>query len=590
MNGADLERADSWLGRLGGAVTIAELLLAAAILLLAFLAPGAGRGWFERIERGAATLARSRWGAILAVGALVLLARAAFLPWFGPPVPISYDENSLVLQAQTFAAGRWANPTPPFWEHFEAVYVNLVPAYASMYFPGRGLPLAAGLAVAGHPWIGAWLSFVLMAMAAVWMLQGWVSRPLALLGGVLVVLRLGVFSYWVNSYQGGAFAALGGMLVVGAVPRVLRSPGWSNGLALAVGAVILLITRPVEGALLCVPIGIFMLAAMLRKKAYPWARLAVRVALPVAALCALGGAALLAHNRATTGDALTAPYDLNRQAYAITPAFLTQPRIEGEQRGPAYFRKVFEAEDASYARRSSAGQLAIGVAAKLFYNWNFYLGLLLTAPFIAGLWAARTDYMLTGTAALFFAGYAFQTWNFPHYTAPIYPVILVILMKGFGWLRAWRPRGRDAGLFLARALPAATLLVLAVPASSVVTGWPALESNARSQACCALQQSTLRAQLSARLNAVPGRDLVMVNSDMLHPTFEPTVYNDPDIAGADVIWAHKLDPRKDAALQRFHAGRTVWELDWADDGTPRLGRVSPIAQIGEAEAGGRTRP
>ena len=37
--------------------------------------------------------------------------------------------------------GRLANPTHPFWEHFETFYVNQVPAYASMYFPGRGAPL-----------------------------------------------------------------------------------------------------------------------------------------------------------------------------------------------------------------------------------------------------------------------------------------------------------------------------------------------------------------------------------------------------------------------------------------------------------------
>lgn len=549
---------------------VAELVLAITIILLAFLAPSVGRSFFERVEKSTATLAHDRLGQILAVGLFALVARAAFLPWLGPPVPIGYDENSLVLQAQTFIAGRLANPTPALWEHFEGIYVNVRPAYASMYFPGRGLPLAAGLLLADNIWIGVWLSFILMSMASVWMLQGWVSRPLALLGGVLVVLRLGVFSYWVNSYQGGAFSALGGMLVLGAVPRILREPGWRNGLALAVGAFFLLITRPFEGALLCVPLGIFMLMAVLRAKAYPFTRLAARVALPVVALCAVGGGILIAHNKAATGDPLNAPYALNRETYAITPAFLTASRVDGEQRGPAYFRKYFEVEDRSYALRSNPVQVALGIFAKLYDSWNFYVGFILSLGFLAGLWTVRKQYILTGTLIAFFIGYFLETWNFPHYTSPIYSVFLIILVKGFARLRGWRFRQRDVGLFLTRAMPFASLLVLAMPAASVIAGWPALENNRHNRPCCALAQNTVRARIAAKLEAMPGRDLVMVASDMRHPIHEAILYNDPDIGASEIVWAHKLDPRKDAALQALYSGRNVWDLDWADDGTPRL--------------------
>ncbi|MDB5870246.1 MAG: putative rane protein, partial [Polaromonas sp.] len=109
-----------------------ELALTAVFLLLAYKAPHLGSRAFERIERYFGGLARHRAGQIMAVGLLAVICRAVMLPWLGVPEPSVFDETSIVLQAQTFMQGRLANPTHPFWEHFETFYVNQVPAYASM--------------------------------------------------------------------------------------------------------------------------------------------------------------------------------------------------------------------------------------------------------------------------------------------------------------------------------------------------------------------------------------------------------------------------------------------------------------------------
>ena len=126
------------------------------------------------------------------------------LPIEPVPQPVIVDEFSHLLLDETLVLGRATNPTHPMWAHMETLQVIQKPTYASMYPPGQGAFLALGKIATGHPWAGVVLSVALMCMAIGWALQAWLPPGWVLLGALIAVARFGLFSYWINSYWGGA--------------------------------------------------------------------------------------------------------------------------------------------------------------------------------------------------------------------------------------------------------------------------------------------------------------------------------------------------------------------------------------------------
>ena len=216
-----------------------------------------------------------------------------------------------------------------------------------MYFPAQGMMMAAGQVVFGNPWYGVLLSVGLMCGALCWMLQGWLPPGWALLGGMLAVLRLGLFSNWVNGYYGGAIAATGGALVLGALPRFRRMKDGASvrdGVWLAVGAILLATSRPYEGLLVCAPAAVVLFFPAIQRPRSLIAPLAL----------VLIAAGLMAHyDQRVFGSALTLPYQTNRMTYASAPVFLWEsPRPAQEYRSKEMhdFFQIWEMHDFRLAR------------------------------------------------------------------------------------------------------------------------------------------------------------------------------------------------------------------------------------------------
>src|SRR6266850_835819 len=298
-----------------------EICLSVVAILWAFAFPYFGSRWFDRIEPTFSRFAQRRTLSVVAVGILAVVARLAVLPILPVPDPAIHDEFSYLLMSDTFARGRLANPTHPMWHHFETFQVNMVPTYVSKYYPAQGIFLVIGRVLFGHPFWGVLLSSALMCAAICWMLQGWLPPAWALLGGLLAVVRLGTFSYWANSYWGGAAAALGGALVLGALPRIKEKQRVRDAAWMGLGLALLFNSRPYESLFLAIPIAIALLVWLLSKDDPRIQRRLLQVILPLGIIVTVTVGAMAFYFWKTTGQPFRPPYLVYETTYMSTPSF-----------------------------------------------------------------------------------------------------------------------------------------------------------------------------------------------------------------------------------------------------------------------------
>lgn len=523
-------------------------------LLLAFALPELGRRFFGPIERWAGRLARKPALAVLLVGISAPLIRLALLPIAPIPQAALHDEFSFLLAGETFASHRLTNPTPPMWVHFETFHEEFQPTYMSMYPPAQGLVLAAGTTLFRHPWFGVCLSVGVMCAAICWMLQGWFSPGWALYGSVLPLLRLGVFSYWMNSYWGGAVAATGGALVLGAMPRLMRRVRVRTALILGFGVAILANSRPFEGFLLSVPVAGALLFWAFGKKHPPKSTLCKRIALPVLVVLLVAAAAMGYYNWRVFGNPLTLPHQINRATYAVAPYFLWQsPRPE-----PVYHHKVLRDLYLSYElplfqkARTFSGFLDL-LGTRILTVLFFFLGPVLMLPLmmLPRILRGRRRRFLILAGAIFFVGLLACAFIRAHYMAPATALLFAILVEASRRLRVWRPGGQPVGAFLVRALPCMCIVLFLVQA-----GWKATSPTT----------DLPKVRVQHFLEKQPGRQLAMVRYDAGHNIFDEWVYNAADLDASAVVWARDMSAADNRELLDYYKDRKVWLVE--PDRTP----------------------
>jgi hypothetical protein len=562
---------------------IVELFLTLALTAVAFLSPGIGAGWFGALERGFSALARRRRLTILVVAGLPMALRIVLLPILPVPIPGVHDEFSYLLAADTFAHGRLTNPPHPMWIHFESIHILQQPTYASMYFPAQGLILAAGQVIAGLPWLGVLASVGIMCGAICWALQGWMPARWALLGGLLAGMRFGVFNYWMNSYWGGAAAAIGGALVLGALPRIKRWRRIRDAILMGLGLAILANSRPYEGMVYSLPIGVALVVWMFRKDSPSWRVAVPRIVLPVVFVLGVTFAGMGYYFWRVTGSPWRVPEAVNFETYHMGRLFYWQkPAAE-----PVYHHAVMR----DYYRywlqkfeeaRSVKG--AIGATlAKMIWIWLFYLGPAFTLPLIGAMaivpygypwsrFSARLRFLLI-TAVVGALGLALNAFFFPHYAAPLTALIVALVVQAMRYLRLWQWHGRPTGRFLVRAVPLTCGIMLLICLGAKALGWGLLPYYPYTWYTTA-PGNLERARVRSQLQQLDGRHLVIVRYGPEHNVNNEWVYNRADIDAAKIVWAREMGSPQDQELIHYFAGRRVWLVD-ADEGATTLRPYSP---------------
>jgi hypothetical protein len=556
----------------GPSLLVIEAGLTLVVLAIALGFPQVGHRLFFRLSSLFGNLARRRALSVCAVGMGAALLRVLILPLVPVPYPYIEDDFSFLLAAETFASGKLTNPTHPMWVHFESFHITHLPTYMSMYFPAQGMVMAAGKIIAGNPWWGVWATAALMCALICWMLQGWMPPKWALLGGTLAVLRLALFSYWGNTFTGGAVPAIGGALMLGALPRLWRHFRARDFFWMALGAAILANSRPYEGLLVCLPSGAALIWWLL-KKPHPPAAVLVRRGAPAILLLLLTGAFMGYYNNRVFGNILTLPYTVNRAFYASAPHFLWQNARPEPAYHHAVMREFYSHWESDWYRKSRtlAGLLDMNFL-KVAWAISFFIGIALFIPLVMlprALRDRRTRFLVIA-AGVFVAGLGIETWLIPHYVSPFTAGLYALLIQSMRHLRAWRPGGRPSGLFLVRTLPLLCVALAGLRVYAQPLNLYLAPDSFSTRAWFGTRPVGLaRVHVRNELEKHPGSQLALVRYASDHNVVDDWVYNAPDIDGSRVVWAREMGPARDAELFRYFSNRNVWLVE-PDANPPKI--------------------
>ena len=531
----------------------------------------APRFW-AALVRGYQGLAQREMLACAFILLLTLGLRAALLPWLPVPQPMVHDEFSYLLAADTYVHGRLTNPPHPFWQHFETFQELQQPTYGSKYQPLQGLVLAFGQKFFGEPYIGVYLSAGLMSAAICWMLQGWIAPEWALLGALFFALRVGVLSYWMNSYFPGAVAGLGGALALGALIRIWRRKQFGHSITWALGLTMVALSRPFDAAVLASTTAGILLFWLLRKSHTPVKTLCLRVALPAAAILAVCAAAIGYNDYRVTGHVLTLPDAVYEREYTAVPMgiFSLFPLNPEPPFRHAAMREVARGSVTqwAYARKHPLVFLMIKLYLLdtfFFPFWPLLIPVLL-CPYDLRTPEERATVLLLVAAVAMTAPLILSQ---PHYVAVFAGMFYLRFLHTLTRLRSWHPWDKPVGPALGVFLVVVLASGLCFNVFSLIHSGGGRDFSSQLLLSQGSSFAAARKTVIEELEKLPGRQLVLVRYTPEHDPHKEWVFNRADIDASAIVWAREMGPAQERPFLEYFRGRRMWLLE-PDLSPPKL--------------------
>ena len=523
--------------------------------LLLLLAIGAAR-----VTGATATERLTRALASPLVPWLLGAATTAFYWWLAAewtPYPRVHDEASYLLQAQTFALGRWVNPTPPIPAFFEQYHVFVEPAFFSKYPPGHGLLMVPGI------WLGlpALMPMVLhgVAGALLFVLARKLANPWVALLTWLLWLGVGANLQFRPTYCSEATSSavwLGGWLAL-LEWRATGRRGWLLLLAACTGW--MAITRPLTAAAYAIPIAVVAAWEIVRHRRWKDAALAFALGTAVVAIMPLW-------SLNTVGQARPTPYSLYSAVYfpwdapgfgvdstPPTRALNADMQRFAQWMQPEHARHQPEALPRIFLARARA---VLGES--LMPLQTPFLVLAIVGLAVSG---AAGAFAVASAIAVLLAYLVFA--HPPHWTVYYVEIEVVgpflVAMGMWAIVAAARDKVRWPRRVTLAAVPAGSALAGLVLATPIVY---ALASNAPPARRQHWQAQDYFRRIKGTADALPGeRKIVFVRYAPKHSPHFSLVANDADLPSSRTWWVYDRGPAENARLVARAPDRVAYVVD-----------------------------
>jgi len=276
------------------------------------------------------------------------------------------------------------------------------------------------------------------------------------------------------------------------------------------------------------------------------------VVLPLSVILLANFAFIGYYNWRLTGNAHTMPVSLYEKRYNPGAIFIWEspkpPMHENNREFDTFYngwvRGLYERTWADLKKVTYKKWQLIAI---IYLWWD----LLLVVPALYFLIKRKKLYLLWAALLSTITAFFFLAWVLPHYIAPALCALFALIVTSMRHLRLFKPRGLALGLFFSRLV---VLDLLLQTVNAVVTGVedPIGAGGVRLED---------RVALIRKLQAAPGKHLVLVRYASDHYVHDEWVYNEADIDGSKIVWARELDPEQNQKLIHYYKDRTVWTIE-----------------------------